>query len=110
MRISYGLLVQVADSGDWQARQVMTQWESQGNPESPTMTTEAYFQPEVGFFLYTSSGTPLGHVPVTPPKRSATLIGMAAMMSTNVKLSDLDSLYGGGDPSVVITEDDGDID
>ena len=86
MRISYALLTQVAQSGDVQAMNIMTQWEKEGDPTSPTMRTEAYFNDEVGFFLHTP--------PSILPKRRPTLVGLAPF----------------NPPDVIIVDDDGDTD
>lgn len=101
MRISYGLITQLAREGDMQAMNVMTQWEKLGNPQSPTMKTEAHFRRTTGLYLHTPEGSaprrptmqgmPGARIPMRP--RSATLMGMQAPAVLEIIITDND-----GDP------------
>lgn len=99
MRISYTTLTHIANSGDVEAMNLMTQWEKQGNPDSPTMNWQARWIPEWGFFLTDPDTKQVLPKPTTPPfpaprNRMPTLVGMPAIISHDV----------------IIIDDDGEID
>ncbi len=99
MRISYTTLTHIANSGDVEAMNLMTQWEKLGNPDSPTMNFQAKWLPEWGFFLMDPKTKQVLPKPMTPPLpaprgRMPTLLGMPAVKY----------------PDVIILDDDGEID
>jgi hypothetical protein len=83
MRLSQQTLVMLARNGDIQAATALSQYDLEQGPD-----TEAYYLGETDVYLIHTPQT-LGHL----PKRPWTLVGMPAVTS-----------------SVIITDDDGEID